>query len=188
MIRGLTIGVIAVVRLGSNSAMGQGGFFRGDSVHALSRRTSIFIFPHHCRSSQITRPWRCLLALLCLLPVLAAFLAAGEPQWLEVRSEHFSVVTDAGEKTGRHVACLFEQVRTAFGVLFVRDRINEPVQLQIIAFRNASELRQYSPIFRVGSLGSPDFSSQVRTGTSSSLTPARKTIGRWSSTSMPTFC
>jgi Tfp pilus assembly protein PilF len=128
--------------------MGQGGFFRGNSVHALSRSTSIFIFPHHCRSSQITRPWRCLLALLCLLPVLAAFLAAGEPQWLEVRSEHFSVVTDAGEKTGRHVACLFEQVRAAFGVLFARDSINEPVQLQIIAFRNASELRQYSPIFR----------------------------------------
>ena len=33
---------------------------------------------------------------------------AGEPQWLEVRSPNFSVVTDAGEKRGREVAMRFE--------------------------------------------------------------------------------
>jgi hypothetical protein len=34
---------------------------------------------------------------------------AGEPQWMEIRSPHFSVVADAGEKRGREVAMWFEQ-------------------------------------------------------------------------------
>lgn len=48
-----------------------------------------------------------LLVPLCL--VASAF--AGEPAWVEVRSPHFSVVTDAGEKRRREVALRFEQMR-----------------------------------------------------------------------------
>lgn len=58
------------------------------------------------------------------------------------------MTTDAGEKSGRHVAELFEQMRAAFGIMFVRTTINQPVPLQIIAFRNNKELRQYSPIYK----------------------------------------
>jgi hypothetical protein len=36
-------------------------------------------------------------------------LLAGDPQWVEVRSPNFSVVTDGGEKGGREVAMRFEQ-------------------------------------------------------------------------------
>ena len=61
--------------------------------------------------------------------------------------QHFTVITDAGEKNGRHVADRFEQMRTIFGLLFGRAKINQPVPLEIIAFRNSKELRQYSPIF-----------------------------------------
>lgn len=67
---------------------------------------------------------------------------------MEVRSDHFTVITDAGEKNGRHVADLFEQMRAAFGVVFVRTKINQPIPLLIIAFRNTKELRQYSPIYK----------------------------------------
>jgi Flp pilus assembly protein TadD len=73
---------------------------------------------------------------------------AGEPTWVEVRSEHFTVITDAGEKNARHVADRFEQMRTIFGLLFGRQKINQPVPLEIIAFRSTKEIRQYSPIFR----------------------------------------
>jgi len=92
------------------------------------------------------RPQQWIAASCLLLFSLAA--QASEPEWIEVRSEHFTVITDAGEKNGRHVTDLFEQMRTAFGVLFVRTKINQPVPLQIIAFRNTREIRQYSPLFK----------------------------------------
>lgn len=84
--------------------------------------------------------------LLLLLCAGAAF--AGEPTWVQVRSEHFSVITDAGEKNGRHVTDQFEQMRAVFGLLFARAKVNEPVPLQIVAFRNTKEFKQYCPLFR----------------------------------------
>ncbi|HEY1658219.1 MAG TPA: tetratricopeptide repeat protein [Candidatus Sulfotelmatobacter sp.] len=86
---------------------------------------------------------------LCLSAILAdAILAfAGEPQWVEVRSPNFSVVTDAGEKRGREVAMRFEQMRAVFGSLMTKVNVNLPVPLQIVAFRNTKELRQVAPLF-----------------------------------------
>lgn len=72
---------------------------------------------------------------------------AGETQWLEVRSPHFSVVTDAGEKRGRDVAIKFEQMRVVFGALFTKANVNLPIPLQIVAFRNTKELRQFAPLW-----------------------------------------
>ncbi len=83
-----------------------------------------------------------------VLVLWPAVVLAGEPQWVEVRSDHFSVITDSGEKSGRHVAELFEQMRAAFGTVFGRRESKQPVPLQIIAFRNTREFRQHSPIFR----------------------------------------
>lgn len=85
--------------------------------------------------------------LLLLLLLTTRFAVAADSGWLEVRSEHFRVLTDAGEKNGCQIAEHFEQMHAAFGLLFGREKINEPVPLQIIAFRNTKELRQYSPIF-----------------------------------------
>lgn len=72
---------------------------------------------------------------------------AGTPQWVEVKSPHFSVVTDAGEKKGREVATRFEQMRAVFGKLFARASVNIPVPLQIVAFRNSKELSQMAPLY-----------------------------------------
>ena len=72
---------------------------------------------------------------------------AGESQWLEVRSPHFSVITDAGEKRGREAAMRFEQMRTVFGELMTQAKITLPVPLQIVAFRNSKELRQVAPLW-----------------------------------------
>jgi hypothetical protein len=91
---------------------------------------------------------------LCPLPILVAVIAcsfsavfAGEPQWVEVRSPNFSVITDAGEKHGREVALRFEQMRSVFGTLMTRAKVNLPVPLQIMAFRNTKEMRQVAPIW-----------------------------------------
>src|SRR3954464_4113347 len=74
--------------------------------------------------------------------------SASEPQWVEIRSPHFSVVTDAGEKRGREVALRFEQMRVVFGSLMARAKVSTPIPLQIVAFRNTKELMQFSPLFK----------------------------------------
>src|ERR1700756_4972171 len=90
---------------------------------------------------------------VCVLGVLLLFCSippvfAGEPQWVEVHSPNFSVVTDAGEKHGRDVAFHFEQMRAVYAALMVRATVTLPVPLQIVAFRNSKELRQFAPIWK----------------------------------------
>lgn len=72
---------------------------------------------------------------------------ADSSQWVEVKSPHFSVVTDAGEKRGREVATRFEQMRAVYAALMVKANVNIPVPLQIIAFRNTKEFRQFAPLW-----------------------------------------
>ena len=42
--------------------------------------------------------------------------------WLEVRTPHFTVVTNGSEKQARRVANQFEQIRAAFQKMLVKDR------------------------------------------------------------------
>jgi tetratricopeptide (TPR) repeat protein len=91
--------------------------------------------------------------LLLVVPLVlmvwhAPVVFAGEPQWVEVRSPNFSVVTDAGEKRGREVAMHFEQMRAVFGALMTKAKVNLPTPLQIVAFRSTKEMRQVAPLFR----------------------------------------
>jgi tetratricopeptide (TPR) repeat protein len=79
--------------------------------------------------------------LLCSCSTLRA-----DQQWIEVDSPHFSIATDGGEKRAHDVATRFEQMRTAFGALFQKVSVNT-APLQIIAFRNNKELRQYAPLY-----------------------------------------
>lgn len=87
-----------------------------------------------------------------LLPPVLALSAtpltfAGDATWIEITSPHFSVVTDAGEKRGRETAMRFEQMRAVFGTLLTKANVNIPVPLQIVAFRNSKELRQFVPLW-----------------------------------------
>jgi tetratricopeptide (TPR) repeat protein len=70
------------------------------------------------------------------------------PAWVQVRSPNFSVVTDAGEKRGREVALRFEQMRTVFASLMPKARVTLPVPLEIVAFRNTKEMRQFVPLWK----------------------------------------
>jgi tetratricopeptide (TPR) repeat protein len=90
-------------------------------------------------------PWlgAVLLVSLCCAPAVLA----GDPQWVEVRSPNFSVVTDAGERRGREVAMRFEQMRGVFGALMTKANVNLSVPLQIVAFRSTKEMRQVAPLF-----------------------------------------
>jgi len=85
--------------------------------------------------------------LLVILSICSRRSFAGDPQWVEVRSPNFSVITDAGGKRGREVALHFEQMRAVFGALMTKANVNLSVPMQIVAFRNSKEMRQVAPIF-----------------------------------------
>src|SRR4051812_27253800 len=79
-----------------------------------------------------------------LLLLLPSLIHATDQDWTEVRSPHFVIITDAGDKKGREVALRFEQMRSAFGALLQRSTINFPVFTEIVAFRNRAEIEKYS--------------------------------------------
>jgi hypothetical protein len=87
-------------------------------------------------------------SVLLLLAFSSVYLR-GDEQWTEVHSQHFTLITDAGEKRGREVLQRFEQMRASFGVIFNRSNanVNLPVPLQIVAFRNSKQMRQYVAMF-----------------------------------------
>src|SRR6266550_4314945 len=90
----------------------------------------------------------CISLILFFIAINSRSAIAGEPEWVEVKSPNFSVVTDAGEKRGREVAMRFEQMRAVFGALITKANVNLPVPLQIVAFRNTKEMRQVAPLFK----------------------------------------
>jgi hypothetical protein len=83
--------------------------------------------------------------LLCLLFSTSAPAADPSP-WREIHSTHYTVITDAGEKKGIEVALRFEQMRAVFATLLLKDRLNEPVPLTILAFRNDKDYYQSAPL------------------------------------------
>ncbi len=72
-------------------------------------------------------------------------LAKDEPKWIEVHSAHFSVVTDAGEKRGREVALRMEQLRTVFGQLILKDKLQMSVPFTVIALKSDAQYGLVAP-------------------------------------------
>lgn len=86
-----------------------------------------------------------LLLIAALLSPLSAF--AGDT-WTEVKSPHFTVITDGGEKRGRDTAFRFEQMRAGFGAVVGAKAVNVPTPVQILAFKNSKGLREVAPLFK----------------------------------------
>ncbi len=91
--------------------------------------------------------FRCFLFCTLFVSSLVPSCYADAPQWVEVKSPHFSVMTDAGDKRGREVAMRFEQMRSVFGALMTKTKVNLSVPLQIVAFRNSKEFRDFVPLW-----------------------------------------
>src|SRR5579871_4129928 len=87
-----------------------------------------------------------------LLPVfvLASFClnAAGEKQetWVEVKSPHFTVVTNSNEKEGRHIADQFERMRSVFHVAFPKMPIDPGAPIIVLAVKDEKDLRALEPV------------------------------------------
>jgi hypothetical protein len=82
----------------------------------------------------------------CVVFLSLASRAAEQSPWLEVHSTHFTVITDAGEKKGKEVALRFEQMRAVFATLLMKERLNEPLPLTILAFKNDKDYYQSAPL------------------------------------------
>jgi tetratricopeptide (TPR) repeat protein len=80
-----------------------------------------------------------------------------EPRWIRVSSDHFSVLTDAGEKKGHEVAVRMEQMRAVFGQLLLKNKLKMPEPLEIIALKTDKEYVQIAPIREGQTITEPGF-------------------------------
>jgi tetratricopeptide (TPR) repeat protein len=71
--------------------------------------------------------------------------ADDQPHWLRISSDHFLVLTDAGQKKGHEIVARFEQMRSVFGDLMGRQKLVMARPMEIIAIGNPSIYAQLAP-------------------------------------------
>ena len=96
-----------------------------------------------------------------VIPLMLLLSCAPAPsaaqQWLRVSSDHFIVITDAGDKQGHEVAARFEQMRAVFGQLLMRGRLRMAEPIEIIALRSDKDYAQVAPLVNGDPTQAPGF-------------------------------
>jgi tetratricopeptide (TPR) repeat protein len=94
---------------------------------------------------EFTNMWKRIVLLLSLL-LAAPVVARDKPEsWLVVRSEHFSVLTNANEKAGRKIADQFERIRSVFHVAFPHLSIDTSSPIVVLAVKDEKDFRGLEP-------------------------------------------
>ena len=70
---------------------------------------------------------------------------AGPDQWVEVRSPHFTVITDSNEKQGRHLADQFERMRWVFQTLYPKVSSDPVEPIVVMAAKNQKVFETMEP-------------------------------------------
>jgi tetratricopeptide (TPR) repeat protein len=83
---------------------------------------------------------------LILLLFIPHTCAGGERTWIEVKSPHFRVLTDAGAGDGRRVAREFERLRAVFAARFPEFRLESGAPLTIFAARDEETAKTLAPV------------------------------------------
>jgi tetratricopeptide (TPR) repeat protein len=97
------------------------------------------------------------------ITTLASLLFAGgsahaaEPKWIRISSDHFSVLTDAGQKKGHEVAARFEQMRAVFAQLLMRNKLQMSEPIEIIAVENPADYAKMVPFVNGRPISAPGF-------------------------------
>jgi tetratricopeptide (TPR) repeat protein len=91
-------------------------------------------------------------SLLAIALVFASTLpGVAKPEtWLKVKSQHFVVVTDAGEKVAKRVADQFERMRIAFQAAFPHLDMDPGSPIVVIAVRNQNDFWALEPAAYLG--------------------------------------
>ncbi|HEX4310342.1 MAG TPA: hypothetical protein VHZ25_09965 [Acidobacteriaceae bacterium] len=83
--------------------------------------------------------------LLLLLISVQGWARENGSAWVEVRSPHFTVATDAGDKQARHIADQFERMRWVFKTLFPRSNVDPAAAITVIAVRSQAGFQPLEP-------------------------------------------
>jgi tetratricopeptide (TPR) repeat protein len=83
--------------------------------------------------------------LLILVATSSAWARDTNENWVEVRSPHFVVLTDSGEKQARRVADQFERVRSVFHVLFPKANVDPASPIVVMALKNKKGFQALEP-------------------------------------------
>jgi hypothetical protein len=86
---------------------------------------------------------------LCALAVATGAHAA-TPDWLEVKSPHFTVLTNSGEKSGRRAAWQFEQIHAALAHLWPWATLDSGRPFVVFAVRDEATLKTLGPEYWEG--------------------------------------
>jgi len=84
-------------------------------------------------------------AFLCFAPARASGGADSNQNWIEIRSDHFTVATNASEKDGRRIVEQFEQMRAMFHAAFATFRVDPAQPIYILAAKNEATLKTLLP-------------------------------------------
>jgi tetratricopeptide (TPR) repeat protein len=85
------------------------------------------------------------LHVLLLSVALTLRAGAATEQWVEVRSPHFTVVTDSNEKQARHILDQFERMRWVFQTLFPKLNVDPPAPILVFAAKNTKTFQSFEP-------------------------------------------
>jgi tetratricopeptide (TPR) repeat protein len=89
--------------------------------------------------------WKSIMLLLLLCTAGPASARDKPENWLEVHSPHFTVATNANEKTGRRIADQFERMRAVFHVAFPHVSIDRGSPIIVLAIRDEKDFRELEP-------------------------------------------
>lgn len=86
-------------------------------------------------------------ARLCLLCVFLAAprVAAAADQWSELKTPHFTVISDASDGNTRSLAWQLEQVRSTMATLWPWARVDLNKPLTVIAVKDENSMRALAP-------------------------------------------
>lgn len=88
-----------------------------------------------------------LLAILLLTPGLCV---AASDQWIQVSSEHFTVVTNSNEKEGRQLVDELERMRWTFSRIFPKMGVDSEDPIVVIAAKNGKSFEALEPKSAIG--------------------------------------
>ena len=77
---------------------------------------------------------------LVFLSVWAVASVTAADDWIEVKSAHFTIVSNAGERTARRLVWQFEQVRSATSAIFswAKTDLNRPLHIIVPGGRHGA--------------------------------------------------
>jgi TPR repeat protein len=85
--------------------------------------------------------------LVILLLLFMRTASAAERPWLEVKSPHFTILTDGDVANGREVAWQFEQMRAALAKLLPWAKLTTDKPVLVLAARDQATLKTLAPVY-----------------------------------------